>query len=138
MADCLSRWGYPAGKAWMDISSHGDAEEIEEAKRIIEMERANEQEGVKCFVVMANRTDLAKFRGAGVQAIREETLEEWMVAPVELVRSVLTEDWSDDYTASDHCSRYLNAVGAPLDDEWPEGLTEDGGKIIPQGQAIGS
>ena len=27
-----------------------------------------------------------------------------MVAPVELVRSVLTEDWSDDYAASDHWS----------------------------------
>ena len=72
VADCLSRWAYPAGKAWMDISSHGDAEETEEAKRIIEMEKAMEQEGVKCFVVMANRTDLAKLRGARVQAIREK------------------------------------------------------------------
>ena len=132
VADCLSRWPYPAGKAWMDISSHGDAEETEEAKRIIEMEKAMEQEGVKCFVVMANRTDLAKFRGARVQAIREETLEleQWMVAPVELVRSVLTEDWSDDYMASEHWSRYWNAVSAPSDDEWPEGLTENGDKLF--------
>ena len=45
VADCLSRWAYPAGKAWMDISSHGDAEETEEAKCIIEMEKAMEQEG---------------------------------------------------------------------------------------------
>ena len=117
VADCLSRWAYPAGKAWMDISSHRDAEEIQEAKRIIEMEKAIEQEGVKCFVVMANRTDLAKFRGARVQAIQEETLEQWMVAPVELVRSVLTEDWSDDHAASEHWSRYWNAVTAPSDDE---------------------
>ena len=130
VADCLSRWAYPAGKAWMDISSHGDAEETEEAKRIIEMEKAMEQEGVRCFVVMANRTDLAKFRGARVQAIREETLEQWMVAPVELVRSVLTEDWSDDYAASEHWSKYRNAVSAPSDDEWPEGLTEDGDKLF--------
>ena len=130
VADCLSRWAYPAGKAWMDISSHGDAEETEEAKRIIEMEKAMEQEGVKCFVVMANRTDLAKFRGARVQAIGEETLEQWMVAPVELVRSVLTEDWSDDYAASEHWSKYWNAVSAPSDDEWPEGLTEDGDKLF--------
>ena len=114
----------------MDISSHGDAEETEEAKRIIEMEKAMEQEGVKCFVVMANRTDLAKFRGARVQAIREETLEQWMVAPVELVRSVLTEDWSDDYAASEHWSKYWNAVSAPSDDEWPEGLTGDGDKLF--------
>ena len=112
VADCLSRWAYPAGKAWMDISSHGDAEETEEAKRIIEIEKAMEQEGVKCFVVMANRTDLAKFRGARVQAIREETLEQWMVAPVELVRSVLTGDWSDDYAASEHWNKYWNAVSA--------------------------
>ena len=89
-----------------------------------------EQEAVKCFVVMANRTDLAKFRGARVQAIREETLEQWMVAPVELVRSVLTEDWSDDYAASEHWSKYWNAVSAPSDDEWPEGLTEDGEKLF--------
>ena len=130
VADCLSRWAYPAGKAWMDISSHGDAEETEEAKRIIEMEKAMEQEGVKCLVVMANRTDLAKFRGARVQAIREETLEQWMVAPVELVRSVLTEDWSDDYAASEHWGKYWNAVSAPSEDEWPEGLTEDGDKLF--------
>ena len=130
VADCLSRWAYPAGKAWMDISSHEDAEETEEAKRIIEMEKAMEQKGVKCFVVMANRTDLAKFRGARFQAIREETLEQWTVAPVELVRSVLTEDWSDDYAASEHWSRYWNAVSAPSDDEWPEALTEDGDKLF--------
>ena len=130
MADCLSRWAYPAGKAWMDISSHGDAEETKEAKRIIEMEKAMEQEGVKCFVVMANRTDLAKFRGASVQAIGEETLQQWMVAPVELVRSVVTEDWSDHYAASEHWSKYWNALSAPSDDEWPEGLTEDGDKLF--------
>ena len=64
VADCLSRWAYLAGKAWMDISSHEDAEETEEANRIIGMEKAMVQQGVKCFVVMANRTDLAKFRGA--------------------------------------------------------------------------
>ena len=130
VADCLSRWAYPAGKAWMDISSHGDAEETEETKRIIEMEKTMEQEGVKCFVVMANRTDLAKFRGARDQAIREETLEQWIVAPEELVRSVLTEDWSDDYAASEHWGKYWNAVSAPSDDDWPEGLTEDGDKLF--------
>ena len=53
-----------------------------------------------------------------------------MVASVELVRSVLTEDWSDDYAASEHWSRYWNAVSAPSDDEWPEGLTEDGEKLF--------
>ena len=81
-------------------------------------------------MVMANGTDLAKSWGARVQAVREETLEQWMAAPVELVRSVLTEDWSDDYAASDHWSRYCNAVSAPSDHEWPEGLTEDGDRLF--------
>ena len=69
-------------------------------------------------------------RGARVQAIREESLEQWMVAPVELVRSVLTEDWSDDYAASEHWSKYWNAVSALSDDEWLPGLTEDGDKLF--------
>ena len=81
VADCLSRWAYPAGKAWMDISSHGDTEETEEARRIIDMEKAMEQDGIKCFLVTTNRTDLAKFRGARVASICEETPDQWMVAP---------------------------------------------------------
>ena len=53
-----------------------------------------------------------------------------MVAPVELVRSVLTEDWSGDYAASHHWRRYWNAVSAPSDHEWPEGLTKDGDQLF--------
>ena len=64
VSDGLSRWTYPAGRAWMDMSSHGDAQETEEARQIIDMEQAMEQDGVKCFVVMTNRTGLAKFWGA--------------------------------------------------------------------------
>ena len=67
---------------------------------------------------------------AGAGPGRDLLYEQWMVAPVELVRSVLTDDWSDDYAASDHWSRYWNAVSAPSDDEWPEGLTEDGDKLF--------
>ena len=36
-----------------DASAHGDEAETAEAKRIIEMESLMEEEGVKCFVVMA-------------------------------------------------------------------------------------
>ena len=46
------------------------------------------------------------------------------------VKSVPTEDWSDDYAASVHWGRYWNAVGAPSDDEWPEGLTGDRDKLF--------
>ena len=45
MADCLSRWAYPASKGMQDISAHGDEAETAEAKRIIEMERLMEEEG---------------------------------------------------------------------------------------------
>ena len=130
VADCLSRWAYPAGKAWMDISSHGDAEETEEAKRIIELEKAMEEGDTKCFVVMASKAELIQRRDARVRVLTEETLEQCLMAPIEYVESVLMEDWSEDYAASEHLNRYWNAVSAPSDDEWPEGLTEDGDKLF--------
>ena len=64
VADCLSRWAYPAGKGWMDISSHGDAEETEEAKRIIEVEKAIVKGDTKCFVVIAFKAELSQRRDA--------------------------------------------------------------------------
>ena len=52
------------------------------------------------------------------------------MAPIEYVESVLMEDWSEHYAFSEHCNKYWNAVSAPSDDEWPEGLTEDGDKLF--------
>ena len=120
VADCLSRWAYPAGKAWMDISSHGDAEETEEAKRIIELEKAMEEGDTKCFVVMASKAELSQQRDPRVRVLMEETLDECLMAPIEYVESVLLEEWSEDYAASEHWNRYWNAVSAPSDDEWTE------------------
>ena len=64
VADCVSRWASPAGKAWMDISSHGDAEEAEEANCIIELEKAMEEGDTKCFAVMAPKPQLSQQRDA--------------------------------------------------------------------------
>ena len=64
VADCLSRWAYPAGKAWMDISMHGNAEETAEAKRILEAQRRPEEGEAKCFVGMGSRAELAQVRDA--------------------------------------------------------------------------
>ena len=50
VADCLPRGAYPASKGMTDVSAHGDEAETAEAKKIIEMERLMEEEGVKCFV----------------------------------------------------------------------------------------
>ena len=44
----------------MDISSHGDAEEKEEAKRIIELGKAMEEGNTKCFVVMTSKGELSQ------------------------------------------------------------------------------
>ena len=66
MADCLSRWAYPASKGMTDISAHGDEAETAEAKRIIEMERLMEEEGVKCFVVTAADAPLGMRMGSNV------------------------------------------------------------------------
>ena len=52
VADCPSRLAYTAIKGMTDISAHGDEAETAEAKKIIDMERMIEEEGVKCFVVM--------------------------------------------------------------------------------------
>ena len=60
VADCLSRCAYPAGKAWMGISSHRDAEETEEAKQINGLEKAMEEGDIMCFVVMASRAELSR------------------------------------------------------------------------------
>ena len=52
VADCLSRWAYPASNGMTDVSAHGDEAQTAAAKKIIDMERMMEEEGVKCFVVM--------------------------------------------------------------------------------------
>ena len=53
MADYLSRWAYPASKGMTDVSAHGDEAETPEAKTITDMERMMEEDGVKCFVILA-------------------------------------------------------------------------------------
>ena len=100
VADCLSRWASAVGKAWLDTSSHGDAEETEEAKRIIDLEKAVEEGDTKCFVGMASKAELSQRRDAGARVIMKDTLEECLMAPIEYVESVLMEDRSKVYAAS--------------------------------------
>ena len=40
------------------------------------------------------------------------------------------EYWSDDYANPDQWLTYWKAVSAPSDDNFPEGLTEDGDKLF--------
>ena len=75
VADCLSRWAYPATKGMPDVSAHGDEAETAEARRIIEMERMMEEEGVKCFVVMAADAPLGTRMGRAVRVLPPEGAE---------------------------------------------------------------
>ena len=130
MADYFSCWASSAAKAWMHISMHGDAKETASDKRMIEAERLLEEGEAKCFVVMGSSAELAKIRDAKVQAVEAQMKEEDMARAIEGVQSVLMEDWSDNYATSDHWLKYWTAVSAPSDDDWPEGLTEDGDSHI--------
>ena len=47
--DALSRWAYPAGNAWRDISKHGSLEDIEEVRKIEEQEEQEERESEKFY-----------------------------------------------------------------------------------------
>ena len=90
----------------MDISSDGDAEGREEAKRIIELKKAMEEGKTKCSVVMASKAALSQRQDAPVRVSMEETEKECLMAPIEYVESVLMEDWSENYAASVHWNKY--------------------------------
>ena len=130
VAICLSCYADPAGKAWMDICSHGEAVEMEDAERIIEPEKSMEGDDTKCSVVMASKAEANQRRDAPVRVLMKDTLEESLMAPIDYVESVLMEDWLEDYAASKHWNKYCNAVSARCDDEWREGLTENGDKLF--------
>ena len=59
-------------KGMTDVSAHGYEAETAEAKRIIEMERLMEEEGVECFLVMAADAPLGRRMGRAVRGLRFE------------------------------------------------------------------
>ena len=94
MADCLSRWAYPASRGMTDVSAHDDEAGTAEAKRIIEMGRLMEEEGVKCFVVMAADAPLGVRMGRAVRVLTPERAEsDKHLFP----ESCLQDDRTDDY-----------------------------------------
>ena len=72
VADCLSRCAYPASKGMTDVAAHGNEAETAEAKKIIKMEGIMEEDGVKCFTVMA--ADAPRVRRSS-RAVRVLVLE---------------------------------------------------------------
>ena len=134
LADCLSRWAYPASKGMTDISAHGDEAETAEAKRIIEMERLMEEEGVKCFFVMAADAPLGTRMGRAVRVLAPDGAESDKHL---LPESCLQDDWTDDYAKSEAFAAEYRAVTDPDDGQkWPKGLTEEGGKLYRNGKLL--
>ena len=121
VADCLSRWAYPASKGMTDVSAHGNEAETAEAKRIIEMERLMEEEGVICFVVMAADAPLGTRMGRAVRVLAPEGAEsDKHLFP----ESCLQDGWTDDYAKSEAFEAEYRAVTDPDDGQkWPKGLT---------------
>ena len=134
MADCLSRWAYPASKRMTDVSAHGDEAETAEAKRIIEMERLMEEEGVKCFVVMAADAPSGTRMGRAVRVLAPEGADsDKHLFP----ESCLQDDWTDDYAKSEAFEAEYRAVTDPDDEQkWPKGLTEEVGKLYRNGKLL--
>ena len=134
MADCLSRWAYPASKDMTDVSAHGDEAETADAKRIIEMERLMEEEGVKCFVVMAADAALGTRMGRAVRVLAPDGPEsDKHLFP----ESCLQDDWTDDYAKSEAFQAEYRAVTDPVDGQkWPKGLTEEDGKLYRNGELL--
>ena len=134
MGDCLSRWAYPASKGMTEVSAHSDEAETAEAKRIIEMERLMEEEGVKCFVVMAADAPLGRRMGRLVRVLAPERAE----PDKHLFRkSCLQDDWTDNYAKSEGFAAEYRAVTDPDDGQkWPKGLTEEDGKLYRHGKML--
>ena len=134
VADCLSRWAYPASKGMTDVPAHGDEAETAEAKRIIEMECLMEEEGFKCFVVMAADAPLGTRMGRAVRVLAPDGAEsDKHLFP----ESCLQDDWTDNYAKSEAFQAEYRAVTDPDDGQkWPKGLTEEDGKLYRNGKLL--
>ena len=154
VADCMSRWAYPASKEMADVSAHGDEEETKEAKRIIEMERQMEEEGVKCFVIMASDSDTAD---RADRAVMQNIAETMSIRPLARMpandkqqskskatsstdanpSTCLKEDWTSDYADSEAWAQYYKVISSPNDDEeWPQKLSVEHEKMFLNGKLL--
>ena len=76
VADALSRWAYPASKAFADSSIHGSPEDEKRMMEFIEQERREERECRVLYVEDAMR-ELAQVAQARVEAIKRYPMQEW-------------------------------------------------------------
>ena len=110
VADCLSRWAFPASKGMTDDAARGDEAETAEAKIINNLERMMEEKGVKYFVVMAGEAPLGRKVSRAVRVLAPEGAEfHKHLFP----GSCLQDDWTDDYAKSEAFESEYRALTAP-------------------------
>ena len=134
VADFLSRWAYPASKGMTDVSAHGDEAETARAKKIIYMERMMEEDGVKCFVIMAaDALSRRRVRRAVIVLAPEGAESNKHLFP----ESCLQDYWTDDYAKSEAFDSEYRALCDPDDRQlWPKGLAEEEGKLYQNGRLL--
>ena len=105
-----------------DISAHGSKAETAEAKKIIDMELIMEEEGVKCFVVMAAEAPLGGRVSTAVRVLASEGAEsDKHIFPV----SCLEDDWTDDCAKCEAFESEYRALTDPDNgQQWPKGVSE--------------
>ena len=98
------------------------------------MERLMEEEGVKCFVVMAADAPLGRRMGRAVRVLAPEGAEsDKHLSP----GSCLQDDWTNDYAKFEAFEAEYRAVTNHDDGHrWPKGLTEEDGKVYRNGKLL--
>ena len=111
------------------------------------MERLMEEEGAKCFVVMAADAPLASRVSRTVSVLAPVDAAGGRPGPAPPVgtesdkhlfpESCLQDDWTDDYAKSEAFAAEYRAVTDPDDGQkWPKGLTEEDGKLYRNGKLL--
>ena len=117
-----------------DVSAHGDEALTTEAKKIIDMERMMEEEGVKCFLVMAAEAPLGRRVSRAFRVLAPDGAESDKHLFLE---SCLQDDWTDNYAKSEAFESEYRALFDPDNGQkWPKGLTEEDGKLYRDGRLL--
>ena len=125
LADCLSRWAYPASKGMTDVPADGDEAETADAKEIIDMERMMEDEGVNCYIVMVADAPLGGRVSRAVRVLAPEGAEAHKHLFPELC---LQDDSTDNYATFESSESEYRALTYPDEGQkWPRVRTEEDG-----------
>ena len=134
VADCVSRWASLASRGMTDVSAIGNEAETAKAKKIIDMKLMMEEEDVKCFIIMAADAPPGRMVSRAVRVLAPEGAE----SDKHLFSGLcLQDDWTDHYARSEGFESEYRALTDPQDrQKWPNGLTEEDGKLYRNGRLL--